>query len=49
MNDNAWPEKTTMHYVDDRQSSGRLRKKFCDVIRVDMKSLIWVMKTPTTG
>ena len=45
----GWPEKTTMHYADDRQPSGRLPKKLCDVIRVDMKSLIWVMKTPTTG
>ena len=26
-----------MHYDDDRQPRGRLRKRLCDVIRVDMK------------
>ena len=28
-----------MHYVDGRQPSGRPRKKLCDTIRADRKSL----------
>ena len=39
MDDNAWPKKATMHYVDGRQPRGRPRKRLCDAIRVDMKSL----------
>ena len=39
MNDDAWPKKTTMYHVDGRQPRGRPRKSFCDVIRMDIKSL----------
>ena len=39
MDDDAWPKKTTMHYVDGRRPRGRPRKRLCDVVRADMKSL----------
>ena len=39
MNDDAWPKKATMHYADSRQPRDRPRKRNCDVIRADMKSL----------
>ena len=38
-NDDAWPKKATMHYVDGRQPRGRPCKRFCDVVCADMKSL----------
>ena len=39
IDDDAWPKKATMHYVDGRQPKGQPRKRLCDVICVDMKSL----------
>ena len=39
MDDDTWSKKATMHYEDGRQPRGRARKRLCDVIRVDMKSL----------
>ena len=39
MDDDAWLKKVSMHYVDGRQPRGRPRKRLCDVIRVNMKSL----------
>ena len=39
MDDDAWPKKATMHYIDGRQPRGRPCKRLCDVIRADMKSL----------
>ena len=39
MDDDIWPKKATMHYIDGKQPRGRPRKRFCDVIRADMKSL----------
>ena len=39
MDDDAWPEKTTMHYVDGRQPRGQPCKRFCDKICVDMNLL----------
>ena len=39
MDDDTWPKKATLHYIDARQSRGRPCKRLCDVIRVDMKSL----------
>ena len=39
MDDEALPRKTTMHYVDGKQPRNRPRKRLCDSISVDMKSL----------
>ena len=39
MDDDAWPKKATMHYIDGRQPRGRPCKRLCDVIHADMKSL----------
>ena len=39
MDDDAWPKKATVHYTDGRQLRGRPRKRLCDMIRADMKSL----------
>ena len=38
MDNDAWPKRATMHYVDGRQL-GRPHKRLCDVIRADMKLL----------
>ena len=40
MDDDAWPKKAAMHYVDDRQPRGPQQpKRLCDMIHADMKLL----------
>ena len=39
MDDDKWPKKATMHYIDGRKPRGQPRMRFCGVIPVDMKSL----------
>ena len=39
MDYDAWPKKANMHSIDGRQPKSRPRKRLCDVIPVDMKSL----------
>ena len=39
MDEIAWPKKATMHYEDGREPRGRPRKRLCDAIYADTKSL----------